>query len=107
MFKLPYFYYYIVAWLLIVSLQRMQTRQGKMKGAFPSAVLASCTVALVVFLILGFWFMPHWWYPLAFFGMSAVTGFVPIPDKIGSWLAVFLAPPLCVLSYLSLFGVIG
>lgn len=106
MFKLPYFYYYIVAWLFIVCLQRMQTRQGKLKGLYPSIVLPLCTVALVVFLILGFWFMPKWWYPLVMFGISAFTGFIPIPDKFGSWLAVIFALPLCVMAYLSLFGVI-
>ena len=100
MFRLAYFYYYMVAWLLLVCLTRVQKRKGEMKGVWPSIVAVLCTMSLVVFLVLGFWFMPKWWYPLVFFGLSILTGFVPIPDKAGAWLAVFAAPVLCVMAYL-------
>ena len=96
----------MAAWILLACLTRVQTRKGMMKGTFPTAVAALCTASLVVFLVLGFWFMPRWWYPLAFFGISIPTGFIPIPDKAGSVLAVIMAPPLCVMAYLSMFGVL-
>ena len=63
MFKLPYLYYYCFAWLLVVCLQRVVGRGrvdigNAMKGAFPKIVLAVCATALIVFFVLGFWFMP-------------------------------------------------
>ena len=112
MFKVPYFYYFIVAWFLITCLQRVVGR-GRvdvgaiMQKSFPKVILAICTIALVVFLILGFWFMPKWWYPLAFIGCSIVAAFIPLPDKVGALIALVAAPVLTVLAYLSLFGVIA
>lgn len=111
MFKLPYFYYYLAAWLLLICLQRVVGSDRAdvgtiMKGTFTQTVFVLCTISLIVFLILGFWYMPEWWYPLAFFGMSLVVAVVPLPDKIGAILALVGAPVLCVLAYLSLFGVL-
>ena len=106
MFKLPYLYYYAAAWLLLTCLQRVQSRSGDMKRIYPSIVFGVCTISLVVFLILGFWFMPRWWYPIAFVGVSVVAALIPIPDRIGAIISLVAAPVLCVLSYLSMFNVI-
>lgn len=111
MFKLPYLYYYCFAWLLIVCLQRVAGRGRSdvgrvMNTPFAQIVLAICTTALISFFVLGFWFMPKWWYPLAFAGCSLIVSSFPIPDKVGAALALVAAPILIVLAYLSMFNVI-
>lgn len=60
----------------------------------------------VIFLILGFFFMPHWWYPLVLFGLGTLVNAIPILDII--WVIIgWVAMPVCaVLMYLDMFGII-
>ena len=108
MFTLPYFYFFLATVFFTFTMQRaIQHGQLSEKlSAICSIVYPACTLAYVVFLILGFWYMPHWWYPLAFYVISFLTSFIPIPDKIAATLGVVIAPICTVLMYLSLFQII-
>lgn len=63
-------------------------------------------ISEIVFLVLGFWFMPKWWCPLAIWGLSILVAFIPIPDRIGALIGIVASPVFIVLAYLSLFGLI-
>ena len=70
-----------------------------------------CMLANFVFYVLGFWFMPHWWYPLIFMGINWLLLFVQamLSEEISIVLTILglaVAPTFTVLSYLGLFGVI-
>ncbi len=133
MFSLPYLYYYLVASFFSFMLCRsaMRSNGNDAKNGSPIDFILSsyqspterfvdkncgilkflgsvCTLASAVFLILGFWYMPEWWYPLLFLGISVlVTTFLPMSDNMGGVLGLILAPITCVLMFLSLFGVIA
>ena len=133
MFSLPYFYYYLVASFFSYMLRRSAVRSngdGAKSGSSVDFILSSykspserfvsnnseflkflgsvCAIASVVFLVLGFWYMPEWWYPLVFIGLSLLaTTFIPMSDNTGGVLGAILAPIASVLMYLSLFGVVS
>ena len=131
MFSLPYLYYYLAASFFSFMLRRSATRSegsGQKSGSALDYLVSTyrsqesfvyrnseflkflgsvCAIASLFFLILGFWYMPEWWYPLVFFGISILaTTFIPMSDNAGGILGMILAPIACVLMYLSLFGVI-
>jgi len=129
MFSLPYLYYYTVASFFSFMLRRSAMRSENNTSGGVDSIIASynhsggfvennsgflkflgsiCALACVVFLVLGFWYMPEWWYPLVFIGISLlVTTFLPMSDNTGGVLGMILSPIACVLMYLSLFGVIS
>jgi hypothetical protein len=106
MFSQPYLYYYLAAILLTFGLQRTQQKYGMYNGFYPTIVQGVCTIALLVFIVLGFFFMPHWWYPLVFLAMAVAVSMIPIPSRILAPIAIVAAPVLCGLAYFSLFGVL-
>ena len=106
MFTQPYLYYYLAASFLTFCLQRSQQKYGMYNGTYPTVVQGVCTIALFVFIVLGFFFMPHWWYPLVFLAMAVAVGMIPIPSKLLAPIAIVAAPILCGLAYFSLFGII-
>ena len=133
MFSLPYLYYYLIASFFSFMLRRsaMNSNSSVVKnGSSVDFILSSyqspserfvcnnsgllkflgsvCALASIIFLILGFWYMPEWWYPLVFIGLSLLaTTFIPISDNTAGVFGAILAPIACVLMYLSLFGVIS
>ena len=106
MFTQPYLYYYLTASFLTFCLQRTQQKYGMYNGPLPTMVQGVCTIALFVFIILGFWFMPHWWWPLVFLALTVATSNIPIPSRVLAPVAIGAAPVLCGLAYFSLFGLI-
>ncbi len=106
MFSQPYLYYYLAASFLTFCLQRTQQKHGMYNGTYPTVVQGACTIALLVFIVLGFFFMPNWWWPLVFLALAVAVGMIPIPSRILAPVAVVAAPALCVLAYLSMFGLI-
>lgn len=113
MFLQPYLYYYLVATFFVFLQQRaLKAYETFDFYATPTLkaliVLTSIigSISCLVFLILGFWFMPKWWYPLAFIGLKLATAWLPIPDELGAKLGVALVPAFSVLMYLDLFGII-
>ena len=133
MFSLPYLYYYLVASFFSFMLQRSAMRSNGSASQSSSAldylvssyqspserfvsrnrgflkfVGSICALASIVFIIIGFWYMPEWWYPLVFLGISILAStFIPMSDNMGCILGVIFAPVACVLMYLSLFGIIA
>lgn len=109
MFTLPYLYYYLLASFFTFMLERAYrngTLRGELTPYYLPALFSVCHIAEIVFLILGFWFMPHWWYPLVFLALSFLTNFIPIPDKTAAIIGHVLAPLFVVLMYLNLFGIL-
>lgn len=112
MFTEPYLYYYLVATFFAFLQQRVLRANSELEILSPATatiMVITCGLGLIsclVFLILGFWFMPEWWYPLAFFGLKLATAWLPIPDGLGAKLGIVLVPVFSVLMYLDLFGVI-
>lgn len=107
-FSEPYLYYF----LIVSFCAHMQLRMLKSPTLPPGGFYLFTwigglgTLARIVFLILGFWFMPDWWHPITLFLMGLATSIIPIPDKIGAILGVVAVPLFSVLMYLDLFGVI-
>lgn len=117
MFSEPYLYYYLVASFFTFMQQRMLKINNDNYGeiiAPSSAATITFTCALggvakFVFFVLGFWFMPAWWYPLAFFGLSiATTALISFMfnEKIASAIGVVAVPVFSILMYLDLFEII-
>lgn len=117
MFTEPYLYYYLIASFFIFLQQRMikinnDNYQEIIAPSSAATITFTCAlgvVAKLVFLVLGFWFMPAWWYPLAFFGLSiAVTALLSfmVNEKIAAAIGVIAVPVFSMLMYLDLFGII-
>ena len=108
MFHEPHFYYYlIVSFCTFLQLRMLKSPTLPPAGFYLFTWIGGLgTLAKIVFLILGFWFMPAWWHPLAMFGLGLATSVIPIPDKVGAILGVVAVPLFSVLMYLDLFGVI-
>lgn len=113
MFSEPYLYYYLVATFFAFLQQRALRAYDKFEfyasDTMRAIMSVTCLFGLfscLVFLILGFWFMPKWWYPLAFIGLKIATAWLPIPDGLGAKLGIVLVPVFSVLMYLDLFGVV-
>lgn len=109
MFSHLFVWYFIVFTCCCAAFQRAaKSVENTIEGGFPLANLYVNIgfAAEIVFLILGFFFMPHWWYPLAIWGLAALVNAIPLFDIIWSiigWVAI----PVCgVLMYLDMFGVI-
>ena len=108
MFSEPYLYYFlIVSFLAHLQLRMLKSPVLPPAGLYLFTWIGGLgTLARIVFLILGFWFMPAWWYPLAMFGLGLATSIIPIPDRVGALLGVVAVPIFSVLMYLDLFAVI-
>lgn len=109
MFTEGYFWYCIAAYFFAFIMDRVASRDVMLPdsaaGIMKIVSLAS-TVARYIFLILGFWAMPHWWYPLAIWGCSFLVALIPIGDKIAAYIGIIAAPVFTVLMYLDLYNVI-
>ncbi len=69
MFSLNYFWTYIFAQFFSFMLRRTYTRFKGRSASYHAligflGILTALTNA--IYLILGFWFMPEWWYPIVF-----------------------------------------
>jgi hypothetical protein len=108
MFSEPYLYYFlIVSFMAHLQLRMLKSPVLPPAGLYLFTWISGLgTLARIVFLILGFWFMPAWWYPLAMFGLGLATSIIPIPDRVGALLGVVAVPLFSVLMYLDLFAVI-
>lgn len=72
-------------------------------------------IASYIFMILVFFFAPHWWYGLILIGISLIILFIIPridPNECGSKMRIYsgifshLSPVLVILMYLSLFGIL-
>lgn len=110
MFVSLYFWSYIFAHFLAFIMARFAQRRGNMMNPTLLTVMQGISntgmFACTVFLIIGFWKMPHWWCPLVAFGCAFLSAFIPIPDRYAALAGIILCPALCILMYLSLFGII-
>lgn len=116
MFSLNYFWFFLLSQFFCEPLRRFASSNEI--GANPAfryiaAIVAPLVMtANVVFLILGFWFMPHWYYPLIFIAIDLLLISVhalmshDVAKFIIMLLGVVAAPLFCVLAYLGLFSVI-
>ena len=115
MLSLNYFWFFVIAFTFSSALTRYGA--SSMVGSNPLLKILSqiigplCDTVLSVFLILGFWYMPHWWIPLVFFGVGIITqSFLGLIGDIGNLIVLVLgtigAPLFTVLAYLGMFGVI-
>ena len=105
MFEQSYFWYYIGAFFFTFMMQRSYTRGTGGTATYPlyGLLYPICGIALIVFLVIGFWKMPHWSWPLKFLGLSILTAFIPVPDRIGALIGMVAAPVFCVLMFVNLF----
>lgn len=108
MFSEPYLYYFlIVSFLAHLQLRMLKSPVLPPAGLYLFTWIGGLgTLARIVFLILGFWFMADWWHPITLFLMGLATSIIPIPDKIGAILGAVAVPLFSVLMYLDLFGMI-
>ena len=109
MFESAYLYYYLLAAFFAFIMLRASIRLNLSYCVYAlyTWIGGVCSLACFAFLVLGFWFMPHWWYPLAIGGLSMiVSAFMPIPTSIGASIGIVAGPLFCVLMYLDLFNVI-
>ena len=116
MFHLNYFWFFIISQFFCEPLR--QYSRSDMVGSNPTFKYLTMIVAPLVmtanfvFLILGFWFMPHWYYPLIFFAldMCLIGIHALLNNQVVQLIIMFIgliaAPLFSVLSYLGLFGVI-
>lgn len=111
MFDLHYFWFFVVASYLTSSVARYAA--SEVEGANPLIRLAAvvigpaCVVALLVFLIIGFWKMPSWWMPLVMLLIGALVAWLPGNDSpLVLLLGLPFAPILTLLAYLGLFRII-
>lgn len=65
------------------------------------------TISSILFIVLGFFYMPAWWYPLALIGFSILLNITPFLDLLGSILGWVLIPICGILMYLDMFGLIN
>jgi hypothetical protein len=108
MFKEPYLYFYLIASFFSFLQLRVSQRDTTLPYITMNIlqIIGSLgSLATTVFLAIGFWFMPQWWYPIAFLGLSLLTStIIPIPDKIGAIIGIILTPTFSVLMFLYLFA---
>lgn len=80
-----------------------------------SVLIFLSMIASYIFMILVFFFAPHWWYGLVLIAITLITLFaIPKinPSNCGSLMYFYsgifshLSPILVILMYLSLFGII-
>lgn len=106
MFTNAYFWYFIFAYFFSFLMKRVASRWN---GANELARIAIyyistiCHIALIIFLIIGFWKMDHWWQPLVMYGCAQLTALIPIPDHLGAFAGLFLSPLFTVLMYINFF----
>ena len=106
-FSIPYFWTYIFGSLFSFSLLRgaKNFNGSNQFFLFYLNLMGMITsVALYVFLIIGFWKMPAWWYPIVLFIMGIITKWIPIPDFILMIIGLIAAPALTILTYIYLFS---
>lgn len=109
MFNQPYFYYYLVASVLIYALaDTMKSINPANPFVVPlmGAVGLLTKVACFVFLILCLFYAEYWWYALAMWGMGFVISILLPPTRFLGYVSVVVSPVCIVLAYLNLFGVI-
>lgn len=109
MFSHAYLYYYLLATFFAFVMLRASKSFNGSSAVLPvlyTMIGGACNLACFVFLVLGFWFMPHWWYPIVFVLLGIATALIPIPDAIASLIGIVVAPVFSVLMYLSMFGIL-
>lgn len=109
MFSHAYLYYFLLAsFFSYIMLRGADTFKGTSQiiPLIYQVIGGVCGFATIPFLILGFWFMPHWWYPIVFFLLEFVAAAIPLPATIASMIGIVAAPAFTVLMYLSLFGIL-
>lgn len=116
MLHLNYFWYFLISQFFCEPLR--QYAKSDLVGSNPTfksltmIVAPLVMTANIVFLILGFWFMPHWYYPLIFFAIDLLTiGLHVLFQNQNVKLIILLigiiaAPLFSVFAYLGLFGVV-
>lgn len=109
MFSYLFVWCFIIFSCCVAAFERgVKSANAAVEGGLPLANLYVNIgfYAEIIFLILGFFFMPHWWYPLALYGIVMLVNAIPILDVLWSvvgWVAI----PVCgVVMYLNLFEVI-
>ena len=116
MFTLNYFWFFIAAMFFMSPV--VGYASSSLEGANPIVKILSgliggvCSLALLIFVILGFWHMPSWWMPLVMaligWGISPLLRLVsnPLANLIVILLGLILAPLFTILAYLGMFNVI-
>lgn len=115
MFTLNYFWFFIVAAIFMSAV--VQYAASNQIGLNPvpkylaTIIGPTCFSALIVFLIIGFWKMPHWWMPLVMLLIGSFVVALPRSTNhaitfVITFLGLLLAPLFTVLAYLGLFGII-
>jgi len=115
MISLNYFWFFVIAFTFSAALTRYGA--SNMEGSSPWLKIIAqivgplCDTALFIFLILGFWWMPHWWMPLVFFGVGIITqSILGLIGDIGNLIVLILgtigAPLFTILAYLGMYNVI-
>lgn len=109
MFSCLYFWFYIIVQFCVFCQQRCVNRMPTLPPITQFlfhllSILGS--ISYYAFLILGFWYMPHWWYPLVMIGCGMISSLIPIPDLIAAFVGIIAIPVCSVLMYLDLFCII-
>ncbi|MDE6493103.1 MAG: hypothetical protein K2O66_03725 [Bacteroidales bacterium] len=100
MFEQPYFWYYIGACFFTFMLQRNYIRNNEKPSFVINLIAFACYIAILAFLINGFWHMNYWYQPLYMIGLSLLVALIPIPDNIGAITGLVAAPIFCILMFL-------
>lgn len=115
MFGLNYFWFFMAAFFFSSALSRYA--KSDMIGTNPlfkniSMLLGPiCDLLLIVFLIVGFWKMPHWWHPIVFLLIGGLLqGIQGLLGRYAEFVVIIigmlLAPICTILAYLGLFGLL-
>ena len=110
MFSYHYFWFFIIVQFCVFCQQRCVNRMPTLPPIIQSlfyllSILGS--ISYYVFLILGFWYMPHWWYPLAMICCGTIiSSLIPVPDFIAAFVGIIAIPVCSILMYLDLFYII-
>ena len=115
MLTLNYFWFYVIAFTFASSL----TRYGRsnLEGNNPWLKMAAqligpiCDIALFIFVVIGFWQMPHWWIPIVCFVVGIIAqSLLALVGNIVNLIILVLgtigAPLFTILAYLGLFSII-
>lgn len=107
---------YTCVWLLLVTTIFEPFLNESIKGGtignkvWAQLLYMVCTIAFFALVILCFFYMEKWWYPLVSMAIGAsisgVTKAIPFINPLMYFSCWIVTPVLITLTYLSLFGVI-
>ncbi len=105
-FTTPYLWFFIVGYVLTMHMLKLQNDFGGASEAIFKILQwlpQMCALFLLCFLIVGFFQMPHWFYPFGLMTLAmAVNQILPLSYRVCGLIGIIGAPLAIVLCYTSL-----